>query len=185
MAFVPRPLVRLRGHGGPSPELRKRERFDSRRYRLFFIPDRQPGRRRKRSMLKHINAVEYVLANPTYRRRKNEGICCRCGAKNPVTETLCEGCRVAAIQRKEEKREAGRCLDCAQGKPAPGRSLCPLCLDLYRASYQSKLQKAIELGLCRRCFCRVPEAGKKTCEICLSKIRGRCQARKLKQSNVF
>ena len=86
----------------------------------------------------------------TYRKRKENGLCVRCGKKKNGSGTHCAECCIKHKRAKNEWRmrnglkkgyaDAGLCIRCGD-QPVEGRNLCKTCLEKQRESAR-----------CARCF---------------------------------
>ncbi len=140
--------------------------------------------------------------NRWYERRKEAGLCTRCGAPSRPGRILCGDC--AAKQNtywnyggacngrcdscaypdcispgsrgamyRERRRAAGLCILCGTSAPMPGRCYCAGCARKQADRVRERTLMRIEAGLCTRCGRNAPERGRKTCRECLAKDRAR------------
>lgn len=129
-----------------------------------------------------------------YDKRRNSGLCPRCGKPLDREGFYCESCRIIRNQyntsNKEFYRKYGICPRCGKEKLLGGEKACPECrakdADYKLKAYQKNSDKIkkrqsdyakvrykqrAELGLCTRCGKRKAQEGYRQCEICKEKNR--------------
>lgn len=130
-------------------------------------------------------------------RRKEQGLCLKCG--NPLDRdgTYCVQCRKIITDQNTETRHfmqsIGICPRCQKNKLYGDEKQCPECSangysltmrsrerlgrehynSVHREWSRNNHQKRIELGICTRCGKRKPDNGYKTCGLCRDKDRKR------------
>lgn len=127
-----------------------------------------------------------------YRRRKENGLCPRCGKPLDRKGFYCSECvkevRVNARKNREFYRKNGICPECGKNKLFGDEKTCPECRakaqnrknnctdeqkQKYRESQNEKRRKLhkerAKKGICTRCGRRKAVAGKKKCAICQEK----------------
>lgn len=115
----------------------------------------------------------------TRERRRKEGLCPVCGAV-PEMGVRCNRCRKTNLERKQEAKLQGRCVDCH--KPAaPGSSLCDHCNKIRKLRWHENKKD----GLCG-CGRKLEEEKKfKCCKDCRNSITRRRQLLKLAAFNAY
>lgn len=108
-------------------------------------------------------------------RRLAEGLCTRCGERNPRGTWECDACKSKATAwakaRRNRNRANGLCAACGS-IPEKSRSFCDSCLVARRADAKRRREEAKSKGLCQSCKKR-PLDGKSLCEPCLVARRPR------------
>lgn len=132
------------------------------------------------------------MSQSTYYKRKERGVCTRCGKTKPVEGKLM--CQECADEQKEYRnknrqffRENNLCVRCGKNKVFGDEKECPECL-AYMAEvnkksrekhggnssyYQKDIARLKENGICRGCRKRKVVPGKTYCEICLEKKKNK------------
>lgn len=133
------------------------------------------------------------MANKTYLKRKEKGLCIKCGkvaAREGRVE--CENCaKKQSILQKEDRIffvSLGICPRCKRNKLFGSEKMCPECLtksaEINKKSmeklgktpmdyYKARMEYLENAGLCRTGCGRKREVGKTYCYICLEKQRKR------------
>lgn len=141
------------------------------------------------------------MSKETYKRRKTQGICVKCGKKKAVKGKV--QCFECAEHQKEENRknrkfymEHGICYRCGKNKLFGDEKICPECLAENMIAckkwqskqggsseyYKKKIKILKEKGLCRKCNKRKVEVGKTYCTSCLIKHREESRIYRYKKS---
>lgn len=128
-----------------------------------------------------------------YHKRKEQGLCTRCGNPAVTGKTLCEDCAEKSKKKHREDREffkaQGLCPKCGKNKLIGSEKTCPECLAYaeevntryaikmagskeayHKQAYQKARQHYDEQNLCVMCKKRQRAEGHIHCEDCL-KIR--------------
>lgn len=131
-----------------------------------------------------------------YHRRKDNGLCLKCGKPLDRDGTYCIECRKILSKEQNEARHflqnIGICPRCQKNKLYGDEKVCPECnaysyakIMKTRETEEGRLhynevhakwaknehKKRIEKGMCTRCGKRKSDYGYKTCGICRSKSR--------------
>lgn len=129
-----------------------------------------------------------MYSHEWYKRRKESGLCPRCGAELDREGYYCSKClEKVRIYRRENNdfyRKNHLCTECGKYRVPDSQRICPECLakrDKYRKPLteknKSKMRKynheqynsRSESGICTRCGKRKAAVGRKKCEMCLAK----------------
>ena len=105
----------------------------------------------------------------TYQRRKKQGLCVRCGAKDPPG-SVCEPCRAKMRERHWKLKSQMRCTSC--GRPSAGKTFCTRCsfrTKMIKKEHYNKQKN--KTGNCYRCGQKGARKGKPFCAKCLEKKR--------------
>lgn len=128
------------------------------------------------------------------KRRKDNGLCLKCGKKNDSDSLICTDCRKKINKYKAETRKwlqnYGICPRCQKNKLYGDEKNCPECSaysyslimpkrelnkehynQIHRKWSRKTHQEMIEKGICTRCRKRKADRGYKTCGICRSATR--------------
>lgn len=140
------------------------------------------------------------MGDETYRKRKEHGLCVRCGKVPPALErVMCAECLEEAKRKTRENREffkkLGICPICGQNKLMGDEKECPECSakryaenrksaekrkGKYKEYYKLRTEALKKDGICRGCGKRKSESGKTYCGICLAKKRERYRIDRIK-----
>ena len=128
-------------------------------------------------------------------RRKEQGLCLKCGNTLDREGTYCAECRKIINEEVKETRHwyqnHGICPQCRNNNLFGDEKVCPECsakayeyamrsrerlgkehYNLQQAElHKNQHYKRIELGICTRCGKREADSGYKTCGICRAKTR--------------
>lgn len=129
------------------------------------------------------------------KRRKEQGLCLKCGRPLDRNGTYCKECRKVLTDENTERRhwyqDNGICPRCGKNDLFGDEKVCPECnAKAYEIIMRSRErlgkehynnqhnewarnnhQKRIEQGVCTRCGKRKADSGYKTCGICRAKTR--------------
>lgn len=149
----------------------------------------------------------------SYRNRKDNGLCPRCGRPLDRDGYYCSECLDKTNKYRRDNRkffaENNICTACGKEKVPNGEKICPECrakianrkhiTDEQRLKYNRRVREnqnllykeRAEAGICTRCGKRKAATGKKKCEICLAKdaelhrkrTANRVDIRKLREEN--
>ena len=142
-----------------------------------------------------------------YKRRKENGLCPRCGRKLDRNGHYCSECieKVADYQRDTRKfyRENGICTSCGKEKVFGDEIQCPDCKAKHKAQrkplseeqkerynknfrkqQRSLYQERKEQGICTKCGKRKAMPGKAKCGICLDKDAERKRRKSFNRPNI-
>lgn len=142
------------------------------------------------------------MSTQTYNRRKEHGLCVRCGKIPPITGgVMCLECTELSRKERRERREflrnLGLCPRCGKNKLFGDEKECPECVAMmyelnkkskekrnFNASewYKNDIKKLKEQGMCRSCRKSKVAEGHTYCPICLEKKRKRSEQDRRKQS---
>lgn len=131
------------------------------------------------------------MSKGTYNRRKEQGLCVRCGKIPPITNgVMCLECSELSRKERREQREffrnLGLCPRCGKNKLFGDENECPECCammyELNKKSrerrnvtamdyYRKDIQRLKEQGLCRSCRKMKVAEGHTYCINCLVKHR--------------
>ena len=130
------------------------------------------------------------MSKYTYERRKQEGLCTRCGKVLTNDKKMCEEClekeKVKTRETREFYKSLGLCPRCGRNKLFGSEKQCPECsAKMYESNRKSREKRNLNLkeyykkdikelkenGLCRSCRKRKVAEGHTYCPICLAKHR--------------
>lgn len=101
----------------------------------------------------------------TYHRRREQGLCGRCGLEESGDLSVCEECRVKNVKciraRMQHNRSQGLCSYCGKAT-LPNRTQCAKCIKIHGVKNYHKLIKRGRCGRCTRCNTN----GFVICDIC-------------------
>ena len=136
------------------------------------------------------------MTNLFYQKRKEAGLCVRCGKPAMECKVHCESCieKINSYRKKNRERlvselkkrfeylkSVGICTKCGKNQALPGRNYCAECKQYqheYNVTYRYKRYLALKnKGICTRCGVAEARPGKTLCEICFIKERTRDRIR--------
>ena len=114
----------------------------------LFVPAETPPERRRRL------DRGADRARRLYRGRVRDGLCVKCGGRNPGPGVRCPRCdrkfRALRAKKHAERKAEGRCGECGRPNPRhPG--VCPSCRDRKTRSTNDVHRGRAARGLCIRC----------------------------------
>lgn len=118
----------------------------------------------------------YYMSMSTYQKRKELGLCPRCGGQTDKSGKRCINCRQYHKDYYHHKSSAGVCIRC--GKKSTTKH-CDGCLGQYRRYSNVRYQSRVDLGLCAHCGTTI-NRGESACQECRSTRVSRSQKWRLK-----
>ena len=124
-------------------------------------------------------AGKYAMWSEYRQRRREKGLCEKCGKRPLMTACLCSVCndKMKARGRARAARliSAGKCIFCGKSEPIPGTKECPACKERRYRRDKARESNRLSRGLCARCD-RPVVKGKTRCESCLETLKARSSA---------
>lgn len=135
-----------------------------------------------------IMSTQKEISARFYKRRKENGLCPRCGKPLDREGYYCSEClekvRVYHRENREFYRKNHLCTECGKNSVPEEERICPECRakranlrkshtdeqkKMFREKQNSLYMERVEQGICTRCGKRKAISGKKKCGICLAK----------------
>lgn len=139
-----------------------------------------------------------------YRRRKDNGLCTRCGRELDRKGHYCSECLLKIRKYTRENKEFYRknhiCTECGKVRVYGSDKICFECRakknnrkkpltdkqkDNFRKQQNSLYQQRSEQGICTRCGKRKAAIGRKKCDVCLEEDRVRHRRKREENTKIY